>query len=433
VPAALATCSADGTPNVSYISEVHYVDLNTVALSYQFFNKTRSNVLGNPFAEALIIDPANGSQYRLGLRYLRTETSGPIFESMRVKLAGIAAHSGMSSVFRLLGSDLYEVTTLTAVCDNTTHPLVVPNNFLPELRRCSERLAGCRDLESLLDALLCALQVELSIQHAMLFLHDEPGQRLYLIGSRGYDVSGIGSEILLGHGIVGIAARERTPIRITHMAEEFRYGQAVRKSLVSSGSGDALETAIPMPGLVAPGGQLAVPFVANGQLLGALYVESTEDGAFGYDSEDVLVTLGNQFATALCLLDQNRGVVAAPEPAAVAKSGARPLRVRYFGSNSSVFLDEDYLIKGVAGAIFWKLVREFHESGRTEFNNRELRLDPDIRLPAISENLEARLVLLKRRLSEHGDDVAIAPVARGKFRLDVLRPLSLETADAIAV
>ena len=58
-----------------------------------------------------------------------------------------------------------------------------------------------------------------------LFLHDEAASRVYLIGSRGYDRSGIGSEIPLGRGIVGIAAAECAPIRITHHAEEFRYGR----------------------------------------------------------------------------------------------------------------------------------------------------------------------------------------------------------------
>ena len=115
IPAAIATCARDGTPNVSYISEVHYVDQQHVALSFQFFSKTRQNVLENPRATVVVIHPDSGAQYRLAVRYLRTEESGPLFECMKAKLAGIASHAGMTGVFRLRGSDVYRVESVSQV------------------------------------------------------------------------------------------------------------------------------------------------------------------------------------------------------------------------------------------------------------------------------------------------------------------------------
>ena len=97
VPSAIATCAADGTPNISYVSHVQYVDESHAALSYQFFSKTRQNVLANRRAAALVIHPETAARYRLELEYLRTETEGPLFEKMKARLAGIASYTGTRS------------------------------------------------------------------------------------------------------------------------------------------------------------------------------------------------------------------------------------------------------------------------------------------------------------------------------------------------
>src|SRR5690606_18836049 len=107
VPSKLATCSADGIPNVAWISQIDYVDSEHVATSFQFFNKTRQNILANPYASALVIHPVTSQIVELTLRYLRTETEGPVFERMRARLAGIASHTGMAGVFKLKGADIY--------------------------------------------------------------------------------------------------------------------------------------------------------------------------------------------------------------------------------------------------------------------------------------------------------------------------------------
>lgn len=109
-----------------------------------------------------------------------------------------------------------------------------------------------------------------------------------------------------------------------------------------------------------------------------------------------------------------------------------PVEVRYYPRDGSVFLDTHYLIKGVAGAIFWKLAREHAHPRRHEFSTRELRLAGDeLRLPDVQDNLSARLILLQRRLAERGAAMQIHKTGRGRFRISVARPMRLLEAPGL--
>ena len=92
----------------------------------------------------------------------------------------------------------------------------------------------------------------------------------------------------------------------------------------------------------------------------------------------------------------------------------------------STFLDDAYVIKGVAGRLLWKVASEHATTGRTAFTNREARLDPALELPPFRDNFESRLILLKRRLEERDAPVRITGTGRGCFELSVDRPLVLE-------
>ena len=427
IPVVMATCDLDGTPNVTYISQAEYVDARRLALSFQFFNKTRRNVLANPVAELLVVHPGNGALYRIAARYLHTETEGALFERIKAKLSGIASHTGMSGVFRLRGADVYAVERVAAVGTPPPQPAPAGPSRLSALRRCAQAVADASDLDNLVERLLDGVVAHFGVRHAMLLMLDAAGNRLYTVASRGYGRSGAGSEIPLGEGVVGVAARTGSPIRINHATVEYAYGRAMREGL----SGRLLEREIPLPGLAEPGSQLAVPMASAGQLLGVLFVESAQDMHFSWDDEDALVTLGAQFAALArgfiqCaeVPDDEEAAPAAPvHDASVAGSAA--LRVRHYEADDSVFLDDDYLIKGVAGAVLWKLLSDHARDGRTEFSNRELRLAPEIRLPEIGDNLEARLVLLTRRLVDRQAPVRLEKTGRGRFRLCVTRRLQL--------
>lgn len=418
VPSVIATADADGTPNVSLISQVQYVDSEHVALSYQFFNKTRRNLLATKNASVAVVDPDTNAQYRLKLEYLETQTSGPLFEAMRAKLAGIASHSGMKGVFRLLGSDVFRVRDIEPI-PTMMMPQPVGLNLLAAARRTCEQISAIGELGELFDAVLAGMQQHFGIEHAMAMMLDRTTDRLYTVASRGYPVSGIGSEVGLGEGVIGVAAAQGVPIRIGRMASEYSYGAAVRDTARAAGLDWAASTAIPYPGLKAPQSQIALPILHDGKSIGVLFAESPEPNQFGYDEEDALSLIAGQLSVLIALLQQEEAPQKGrPAPVPGASTG-REIRIRHYCADNTVFVGHDYLIRGVAGAILWKIAREHASSGRVEFTNRELRLDPALRLPEYAENLEARLVLLQRRLCERSAGITIDKCGRGRFRLVV--------------
>ena len=430
IPATVATVAPDGVPNISYVSQVYYVDPAHVALSYQFFNKTRQNVLATRRAAVLVIDPESFARYRIALEYVRLETSGPLFERMKAHLAGIASHTGMAGVFKLQGADVYRVLGDRAGRPATRCPGTAPQrHHLAAVRAIAQRIAGCADLSNLLDEALAALDDALGIRHAMILMADSRAQKLYTVASRGYDASGVGSRDRVRRR--GDRRRGARAHADPHHAPRVRMGlrsrdprERGRRRLCAA----CWRRRFPCRGCPIRAASSPCRSSSAACSTAVLYVEDVLDRRFGFDDEDALV------AVAALLGPTIRGMQelaeSAAEPAA-SGGGAPPVQgppvtIRRYAADDSIFLGDDYLIKGVAGAIFWKLLRDFTGSGRTEFTNRELRLDPSIRLPDLTDNLEARLILLSRRLAERAPYLAIEKTGRGRFRFCVRQPVELD-------
>jgi hypothetical protein len=210
------------------------------------------------------------------------------------------------------------------------------------------------------------------------------------------------------------------------MQQMARYGRVVRSSYEHRSSSG--EEEIPLPGLDVRS-LVAVPAMASGELVGVLVVESTHEVAFDETDEQILTVAATLIAAAI-ENERLREEVAVPAPETVSPEpgtrGGTPTSVRVFERDASVFVDGEYLIKGVAGRILRALLQAHEASGRVDFTNRELRLDPSLELPEYRANLESRLILLKRRLDEREVPFRIHKTGRGRFRLEVDATIRLE-------
>jgi hypothetical protein len=115
VPCLLATCSADGEPNTTIISQAYWVDPDHVALSFQFFSKTIRNVRENPNACLCLNDVAGRKFWMLQLAYDHSETDGPVFEHMDMQIEAIASATGMKGIFKLRAADIYRVKSVRRI------------------------------------------------------------------------------------------------------------------------------------------------------------------------------------------------------------------------------------------------------------------------------------------------------------------------------
>jgi len=435
IPSIIATADGRGVPNVTYISQVYCVDDRHVALSCQFFNKTRRNLDENPVACVEVIDPLTLQAYRLRLKFLRSEKSGPLFDTMALRIDAIASHTGMKGVFRLLAADVFAVQSIELVQGFLTEPpddvqsQMSLDGFRTELRGLqlvSERINQATDLESLLDHALRAVEDYFNFAHTSVLLADETGRRLVTLASRGYGESGIGAEVTVGEGLIGTVARERRLLRLTSLEADLRYGRAIRRE-TASGRRD-LDAEIPLPGLPDAQSLLAIPLVVGERLIGVFMAEDRDPMRFGEWHEAYLEIIANQIALGIDrMLDRQdeatepasvpKRPTASPAPAGVCANAARCRRFIYYRSDDAIFVDDQYLIRNIPARILWKVLGESQRTGRTDFSNREMRLDASLGLPAVKDNLESRLILLRHRLREKCPDLQLVSTARGRFAL----------------
>jgi hypothetical protein len=211
------------------------------------------------------------------------------------------------------------------------------------------------------------------------------------------------------------------------MLRQFLYADAVAKRARERGLCPE-DRRIPLPGLANPDSQLGVPLLVRDELVGVLCIEADRSYRFHEEDRAYLEVLGGYLAIAIqnALLRERTEEGEPlperprPEPAPGTAPGSRPrIAVEYYRSDECILVDGEYLVRGLPAKILWKVLREHQAGSGTEFTNRRLRLDKSLQLPEVKDNLESRLILLRRRLDERCPEIRIVQSGRGRFRLEL--------------
>ncbi|MBO9579680.1 MAG: GAF domain-containing protein [Sphingobium sp.] len=428
IPSIIATAAADGMPNISYLSHVVRVDEEHVALSNQFFAKTAANIRANPHVTLILVDSFTGDQFLLDIGFVRSVDAGPLFDRIALQLKASSAQVGMSEIMRLRSADVFRVHRIEKVPSavETTSP--APGRApvsLPDLSEAVKAIERQVEADEIIDSLLCGVQRVLGYRHALVLIHDRHRGCLVTTGSIGYERSGLGSEVAGGEGLIGAAAASGRSIKVSDMSRVRRFGEAIA---MDGGGSENATRSVAFPLLPTAMSQIAVPMIARGVATGVLFIESAERLAFRAEDEAALEILAGQAANAL-MASECEVVATEPEPIPIVSAttvGGRNIRVAHHRLDDSVFVDGNYIVKGIAGALLRLMLEWQLNEGRSEFTNREMRLALGARMPEIKDNLETRLLLLRRRLEEKQAPIRIVRIGRGRLGLEADGQVTLD-------
>jgi len=183
--------------------------------------------------------------------------------------------------------------------DRLNHDLEQRSNDVRIIQQISSEITSSLDLDEVLCVVLAAMERVLGFEHSMILLKDLAADKLRLVAGRGYEPSGIGAEVALGHGTVGVVAERKKMMRIGNVRTSVAYLASIRKRMEASGEVAAGDAPAALPGLANAQSQLALPLLVKDRLVGVLAVESPQPNAFDELDEILLRIVANQAATAI--------------------------------------------------------------------------------------------------------------------------------------
>jgi len=223
--------------------------------------------------------------------------------------------------------------------------------------------------------ILKILHTQFGIDHSMILLPTDV-ETLVVKSSYGYDNKSMNFEVPFGVGITGLAAVSKKPINITGIRRKKHYLR-----LSSPQNADTINN---LPGLEDPESQIAIPLVANSELVAVLMAESENASVFSKDDEVFLITLSQSIAVSIqnsLLFDNMEDIIA--------KRTEELIKTNYTKNRLFSIISHDLRGPITSFHNISKLINHYNNRGeKDKIENLSVRIDQSVtKLNSLLDNL----------------------------------------------
>ena len=127
---------------------------------------------------------------------------------------------------------------------------------------------------------------------------EEDNDTLKVLATHGYKDDGIGAEVKVGIGVIGMVAKKKKLMRMANLGMQRQYMQTIKVQAENQGMKLGQES-VELPGLKDGESQVAIPMLLENELVGVFSVESKKVNIFDKSDEYLIGIIANLAASAM--------------------------------------------------------------------------------------------------------------------------------------
>ena len=179
-----------------------------------------------------------------------------------------------------------------------TEQLERRNKEIEIIERVASQISKTLNLDAIAKTMLISMEEYFGFKHSMILLLDGSESVLKVIATHGYKEEGIGAEVKIGVGVIGMVAKKKKLMRMANLGAQKQYMQAIKQQIQPSEETVVVDVTS-LPGLKNAESQVAIPMLMEDELIGVFSVESDQVNIFDKSDELIIKILANQTANAL--------------------------------------------------------------------------------------------------------------------------------------